>query len=177
MAGRTHGWRAPRIRPAVRRSSTFYAAPGVLLFMVDLPGYGFAAAPKPSVEAWTRLVRDYLRGRARLARVFLLIDARHGLKPPDLEIMRLMDEAAVSYQGVLTKADKVKPTELARVLAASEHALGKHAAALDPCVCDLGADGRRVGRAQGRDCFAGRGLRRATRLTGLPPRFSRRLPA
>jgi GTP-binding protein len=115
--------------PGRTQELNFYAAPGVSLFMVDLPGYGFAEAPKPRVEAWTRLVRDYLRGRATLARVFLLIDARRGLTPPDLEIMRLMDEAAVSYQGVLTKADKIKPTELAHVLTATEHALGKHAAA------------------------------------------------
>ena len=102
---------------------------GVSLFLVDLPGYGFAAAPKRRVEAWTRLVRDYLRGRTTLARAFLLIDARRGLTAGDFELMRLMDEAAVSYQGVLTKADKVKPSELARVAAATEHALGKHAAA------------------------------------------------
>jgi len=115
--------------PGRTQELNFYAAPGVALFIVDLPGYGFAEAPKPRVEAWTRLVRDYLRGRATLARVFLLIDARRGLTPADLDIMRLMDEAAVSYHGVLTKADKVKPTELARVVAATEQALGTHAAA------------------------------------------------
>jgi GTP-binding protein len=116
--------------PGRTQELNFYAAAGVSLSIVDLPGYGFAAAPKPRVQAWTRLVRDYLRGRASLARALLLIDARRGLTPADLEIMRLMDEAAVSYQGVLTKADKVKPTELARVLAASEQALGTHAAAV-----------------------------------------------
>jgi GTP-binding protein len=115
--------------PGRTQELNFYAAPGVALFIVDLPGYGFAEAPKPRVEAWTRLVHDYLRGRATLARVFLLIDARRGLTPADLDIIRLMDEAAVSYQGVLTKADKVKPTELARIVAATEQALGKHAAA------------------------------------------------
>lgn len=115
--------------PGRTQELNFYATPGVSLFMVDLPGYGFAAAPKPRVQAWTRLVRDYLRGRATLARAFLLIDARRGLTPADVDIMRLMDEAAVSYQGVLTKADKLKPTELARVAAATEQALSKHAAA------------------------------------------------
>src|SRR5262245_12515921 len=84
--------------PGRTQELNFYAAPGVALFLVDLPGYGFAEAPKPRVEAWTRLVRDYLRGRATLARVFLLIDARRGLTPADLDIMRLMDEAAVAYQ-------------------------------------------------------------------------------
>src|SRR5262245_10665442 len=83
--------------PGRTQELNFYAAPGVSLFMVDLPGYGFAAAPKLRVEAWTRLVRDYLRGRATLARAFLLIDARRGLTAGDFEIMRLMDEAAVSY--------------------------------------------------------------------------------
>jgi GTP-binding protein len=115
--------------PGRTQELNFFETPGVALFLVDMPGYGFAKAPKDSVEAWTRLVRDYLRGRATLARVFLLIDVRRGLTRPDLDIMRLMDEAAVSYQGVLTKADKVKPTELARIAAATRDALATHAAA------------------------------------------------
>ena len=90
---------------------------------------GFAKAPKDKVEAWTRLVRAYLRGRPALVRVFLLIDARHGIKPPDIEVMRLMDEAAVSYQVVLTKADKLNPYEFADVLAATGEELAKRPAA------------------------------------------------
>lgn len=99
------------------------------LYLVDMPGYGFAKAPKATVEAWTKLVKDYLRGRPTLARVFLLIDARHGIKAVDLEIMALLDESAVSYQVVLTKADKINPFELETVKAATLAALSRHPAA------------------------------------------------
>lgn len=84
------------------------------LALVDMPGYGFARVPKAEVERWTRLIFDYLRGRSTLKRVFLLIDARHGLKPSDDTVMALMDRAAVSYQLVLTKTDKIKPGAAAR---------------------------------------------------------------
>lgn len=98
-------------------------------FIVDMPGYGYAKAPKSLVEAWTRLVKDYLRGRATLARVMLLIDARHGIKAIDGEIMALLDEAAVSYQCVLTKADKITEKALRHVIAGASDAIRKHAAA------------------------------------------------
>ncbi|MCC5995560.1 MAG: YihA family ribosome biogenesis GTP-binding protein [Oceanicaulis sp.] len=81
--------------------------------IVDLPGYGFAKAPKPVVERWTALTQDYLRGRVNLKRVLLLIDARHGIKPVDEGVMKAFDIAAVIYQLVLTKADKLKPGEAA----------------------------------------------------------------
>jgi GTP-binding protein len=84
-------------------------------YLVDMPGYGYARASKAAVKGWTRLMQDYLKGRRELKRVFLLIDARHGLKESDQEILTLMDEAAVSYQGVLTKADKPKAAELAAI--------------------------------------------------------------
>lgn len=84
----------------------------IVFRLVDMPGYGFAEAPKDVVRKWKHLVNDYLRGRATLKRVLLLIDARHGLKPVDNEIMDILDKAAVSYQLVLTKGDKIKPTEL-----------------------------------------------------------------
>lgn len=84
----------------------------IVFRLVDMPGYGFAEAPKDIVRKWKHLVNDYLRGRATLKRVLLLIDARHGLKPVDGEIMEILDKAAVSYQLVLTKGDKIKPTEL-----------------------------------------------------------------
>jgi GTP-binding protein len=100
-----------------------------VLYLVDMPGYGYARASKAEVKGWTRLIRDYLRGRRELKRVFLLIDARHGLKPPDLAVMGLMDEAAVSYQAVLTKADKIKPHDLERVRDRTAEALASHAAA------------------------------------------------
>ena len=86
------------------------------LAVVDMPGYGFAKAPKAQVEAWTKLVFDYLRGRSTLKRVYVLIDARHGIKENDSDVMDLLDKAAVSYQVVLTKIDKIKPPAVARLL-------------------------------------------------------------
>ncbi len=80
--------------------------------LVDLPGYGYARASRKDAEAWTRLTRDFLRGRSTLQRVCLLVDSRHGLKPADIDVMDLLDEVAVIYQIVLTKADKIKPTAL-----------------------------------------------------------------
>ena len=99
------------------------------LYLIDMPGYGFAEAPKDKVEAWTQLIKSYLAGRPTLARVFLLIDARHGLKTIDKEIMKLLDTAAVAYQVVLTKADKIKEHSLAGLVAATEKALSAHTAA------------------------------------------------
>jgi GTP-binding protein len=115
--------------PGRTQELNFFAAPGVWLYLVDMPGYGFAKAPKDKVEAWTRLVKDYLRGRPSLKRVFLLIDARHGLKPPDRGLMALLGEAAVSYQVILTKADKVTDLALHAVLAATSEMLATQAAA------------------------------------------------
>jgi GTP-binding protein len=126
---RRHGLARTSNTPGRTQELNFFDTPDTPLWLVDMPGYGFAQAPKAKVEAWTALVKDYLRGRPTLRRVFLLLDARHGVKPPDIAMMRLMDEAAVSYQGVLTKADKVKPHELAAVLAATQAALAQHPAA------------------------------------------------
>lgn len=97
--------------------------------LVDMPGYGFAEAPKDVVKKWRHLVNDYLRGRAVLKRAMLLVDARHGLKPVDREVMDMLDAAAVSYRIVLTKGDKVKPTELADVSAATAAEARKRPAA------------------------------------------------
>lgn len=102
-------------------------APPVYLF--DLPGYGFAKAPKDKVDTWTTLVKDYLRGRPTLKRVFLLIDSRHGIKPVDVEIMEMLDTSAVSYQAVLTKTDKIKPPKVTALLKATADVLAKHPAA------------------------------------------------
>jgi GTP-binding protein len=99
------------------------------LLLVDMPGYGYARASKAEVKGWTQLIRDYVKGRRELKRVFLLIDARHGLKESDRETMTLMDEAAVSYQGVLTKSDKPKAAELATVEAKVAAELAKRPAA------------------------------------------------
>jgi GTP-binding protein len=97
--------------------------------LVDMPGYGFAEAPKDLVKRWRHLVNDYLRGRAALKRALVLVDARHGLKDLDREVMKMLDDAAVSYHLVLTKADKVKPTALAETLGKIGEEALTHAAA------------------------------------------------
>ncbi|WP_051357034.1 ribosome biogenesis GTP-binding protein YihA/YsxC [Azorhizobium doebereinerae] len=102
---------------------------GPELTLVDMPGYGFAKAPKDKVDAWVRTIRSYLRGRVNLARVFVLIDARHGIKPVDEEILDLLDKAAVSYAIVLTKADQVKPTDFVTRLAETREKIRRRPAA------------------------------------------------
>ncbi len=114
--------------PGRTRELNFFDLGGRLR-IVDLPGYGFAKAPKPVVERWTRLTQDYLRGRVNLKRVLLLIDARHGLKAVDEGVMKALDEAAVSYQIVLTKADKLKPGEAAARAQATSDAIKRRPAA------------------------------------------------
>jgi GTP-binding protein len=99
------------------------------LRLVDMPGYGFAKAPKDVVKKWRHLVNDYLRGRQVLKRALVLVDSRHGLKEIDLEVMKMLDEAAVSYHLVLTKADKVKASELEAAEAATAAEARKHPAA------------------------------------------------
>ncbi len=98
-------------------------------YLVDLPGYGYANAPVKVVEKWQRLLKAYLSGRATLRRAFVLIDSRHGVKAVDEEIMALLDKSAVTFQAVLTKADKVKDAEREKVLAQVRGALAKHPAA------------------------------------------------
>ena len=95
-----------------RTQELIFFSSGGELTLVDMPGYGYAQAPKAKVAAWTALIDGYLRGRANLARVYVLVDARHGLKPPDDEIFHALDADAVSYQVVLTKADQVEPEDL-----------------------------------------------------------------
>jgi GTP-binding protein len=99
------------------------------LRLVDMPGYGFAKAPIKVAERWRELVRTFLRGRVVLKRTLVLIDSRHGVKPPDLEMMKMLDEAAVGYRVVLTKADKVKASDLASVLERVQAEARKHSAA------------------------------------------------
>ena len=99
------------------------------LFLVDVPGYGYANAPVAVVQKWQRLLKNYLQGRVTLRRAFVLIDARHGVKPVDDEIMSLLDSAAVTFQVILTKADKVKEVDRAKVLTQVRGALTKHPAA------------------------------------------------
>jgi len=106
-----------------------YFTQGPDLYLVDLPGYGFANAPLPVVEKWQRLLKAYLSGRATLRRAFVLIDFRHGIKAVDEEIMTLLDKSAVPFQVVLTKADKVKAKEYDRTLAQVRQKLSPHPAA------------------------------------------------
>lgn len=98
-------------------------------YLVDLPGYGFANAPIRVVEKWQRLLKSYLAGRQTLRRAFVLIDTRHGPKAVDQEIMTLLDKAAVTFQAVLTKADKVNATDREAALNATRQTLAKHPAA------------------------------------------------
>lgn len=102
---------------------------GNQLYMVDMPGYGYAKVSKEKVAAWTRLIFSYLRGRPTLRCVFILIDARHGLKPSDIELMKMLDEAAVSYRVILTKTDKVKDQDLEKQSTKIIDTLKTHAAA------------------------------------------------
>ena len=102
---------------------------GDWLRLVDMPGYGYAKVEKAKVAAWTKLIHDYLRGRASLARVFVLIDARHGFKEVDEAVLKTLDVAAVSYQIVLTKADMLSQTEIADRLETTAQAIKKRPAA------------------------------------------------
>ena len=115
--------------PGRTRELNFFTLGDGRLAVVDMPGYGYARAEKRLVRQWQGLARDYLRGRPSLRRVFVLIDARHGIKPADEAIFDLLDEAAVNYQPVLTKIDKLKPEALERVMAETAERLGKRPAA------------------------------------------------
>lgn len=99
------------------------------LYLVDFPGYGFAKAPESEVKRWQKMIFTYLQGRANLKRVFVLVDSRHGLKKVDTEIMDMLDKAAVTYQLVLTKVDKISAKELDKVYKSLIKEIGKHAAA------------------------------------------------
>ncbi len=116
--------------PGRTQELNFFDVGAPLAFrLVDMPGYGFAKAPKDMVKKWRFLINDFLRGRQVLKRVLVLIDSRHGLKDVDHEILEMLDKAAVSYRIVLTKADKIKPTELATVTEATADVVRKRPAA------------------------------------------------
>ena len=100
--------------PGRTQELNYFLPPGIAMYLVDMPGYGFAEAPKDKVDAWNGVVRDYLRGRPNLRRVILLVDSRHGIKPPDREIFALFKEAAVTFEVVLTKIDKLNAHEAAK---------------------------------------------------------------
>jgi GTP-binding protein len=115
--------------PGRTRELNYFAAGGGRLALVDMPGYGYARAEKKLVKAWQSIIMAYLRGRPNLRRVFVLVDARHGLKAVDIETLDALDEAAVSYQIVLTKADKLKAVEREAVLASTLKAIARRPAA------------------------------------------------
>jgi GTP-binding protein len=116
--------------PGRTQELIFFEIPGKAgLRLVDMPGYGYAAAPKTQVASWTALIHKFLLGRASLARVYVLIDARHGLKDVDFEVFKTLDRAAVSYQIVLTKSDQVKSGELEACRVKTAETLAKHPAA------------------------------------------------
>ncbi|MGB1208577.1 MAG: ribosome biogenesis GTP-binding protein YihA/YsxC, partial [Paracoccaceae bacterium] len=119
--------------PGRTQEINFFTA-GEEHYLVDLPGYGFANAPVKVVAEWQALLKAYLAGRVSLRRAFVLIDHRHGVKPVDEEIMTLLDRSAVTFQAVLTKADKVKPNQRPAILAQVRAALSRHPAAFPEIV-------------------------------------------
>ncbi len=118
------------VTPGRTQELNFFEVGDPTLFrLIDMPGYGFAKAPVKVVDKWKALVRTYLRGRQVLARTLVLVDARHGPKEVDREMMTMLDQAAASYRVVLTKADKIKASELAEIVAVTEAEARKHVAA------------------------------------------------
>ena len=136
-----------------RTQELIFFSSGAPLTLVDMPGYGYAAVGDSKVKAWTKLIHDYLRGRANLARVFVLVDARHGLKPTDDGVLKTLDEAAVVYQIVLTKADAVKPAELEARIASTMAAIEKRPAAFPRIIATSSRTG--LGMAELRAEIAG----------------------
>lgn len=136
------------VTPGRTKQLNFFSVRNELM-LVDLPGYGYAKASKKEIESWDRLIKGYLKGRPNLQRVCLLIDARRGLKDSDREIMDLLDEAAVSYQIILTKTDKTKKTDVEKIISAIRTEAHKHIA-LHPEVVstssrdNVGIDGLRA---------------------------------
>ncbi len=113
--------------------------------LVDMPGYGYAAVGKEKIANWSKLMRDYLRGRAELARVYVLIDGRRGIKPPDEEMLDLLDQSAVSYQVILTKYDELTTIDRNRVVEATMIALAKRPAAYPEIIFTSSQSGEGIG--------------------------------
>ena len=128
LVGRTSLARTSNTPGRTQELNFFNVGSPLQMRLVDMPGYGFAEAPKDLVKRWRFLVNDYLRGRQVLKRALVLVDSRHGLKDVDRDVMKMLDGAAVSYHLVLTKADKVKPSELERTLAKIREEAAKHSA-------------------------------------------------
>jgi GTP-binding protein len=148
-----HGLARTSNTPGRTQELNYFRTSDAILYLVDMPGYGFAEAPKANVDAWNKLLRAYLAGRPTLARVFLMIDSRHGLKAPDREIMAMLNAAAVTYQVVLTKADKIKPTQLEDLIGKTQDALKTEPAAF-PIVLATSSE-KKTGIAELRGTIAG----------------------
>jgi GTP-binding protein len=137
--------------PGRTQELIFFKGPGQLdertpeLRIVDMPGYGYASAPKTQIASWTTLIHKFLLGRANLARVYVLVDSRHGFKDADNEVLTTLDKAAVSYQIVLTKADQVKKPALEQTMAAMAEKLRKHPAAFPDMLVTSSRDGGGMG--------------------------------
>lgn len=125
--------------PGRTQDLNFFTDPASQLYLVDMPGYGYAEAPKAKVAAWNKVLRGYLAGRNTLLRVFVLVDARHGLKPSDIDIMKMLDTAAVSYQVVMTKSDKLSRSALDEILRETSSTVAKHPAAF-PAILETSAE-------------------------------------
>jgi hypothetical protein len=164
-AGGQNTWPAPPTSRAARARSTSSCWPRRLR-LVDLPGYGFAKVSRTTAEKFQDLGRAYLRGRATLKRVYLLIDARHGLKKVDTEALDALDLAAVSYQIVLTKADKIKPHEVDKVTAETLKAIAKRPAAFPRVLVGRKRPACHLGRIR-RPGHAGTGLRAEITTLGV----------
>jgi GTP-binding protein len=126
--------------PGRTQELIFFSGPDRLT-LVDMPGYGHAAASKTKIEAWTDLIEQFLRGRANLARVYVLVDARHGLKEIDEGVLKVLSSSAVSHQVVLTKAEAIKPSELETRISETEAALKKFAATFPSVIATSSHDG------------------------------------
>ncbi len=153
--------------PGRTRELNFFDAAGALT-IVDLPGYGFAQVGRKLADQWTKLIFRYLRGRVSLKRVMLLVDARHGIKPPDAEAMKALDAAAVSYQVVLTKADKLNARERAAVLAATEAEAARHPAAFPAVALTSSETGDGIPELRGAVAGLAGGLEARARLGYKP---------
>jgi GTP-binding protein len=130
--------------PGRTQELVFFNGPAKLV-LVDMPGYGYAAAAKSKIAAWTALIQAFLAGRSNLARIYLLVDARHGLKPTDEKVLDGLDRAAVNYQLVLTKSDAVAASELAGRLDATRAALSRHPAAYPDLLVTSAREGSGIG--------------------------------
>jgi GTP-binding protein len=128
--------------PGRTQELVFFEGPEHAAFrLVDMPGYGYASASKAKVASWTALIHKYLQGRSNLARVYVLIDSRHGLKEVDLDVLKTLDRSAVSYQIVLTKTDQIKPVELDRRISEIRDVLSRHPAAFPEVIATSSQSG------------------------------------